>query len=73
MKYYKVKPENDQRKVGDITRKRAITTLVANELYTEKEMDNKGLIIYPGYFDVVNVSSKRTYFFFGARFETTLL
>ena len=73
MKYYKVKPENDNRFVCDINNKRIITTLVANELYTENEYNKKGLSIYVNYFDVVNISNKRTYFFFGARFESILL
>ena len=69
MKYYKVKPECSQKKVCDITNKRVVTTLFANELYTEKEFIKRGLITYSDYFDIVEISKQRTFFLFGARFE----
>jgi len=69
MKYYKVNPECDQKRVCDITNKRTITTLIANELYTEKEVDKRGLIVYSDYFDIVEISTKKTGYIFGARFE----
>ena len=72
MKYYKVKISADQKTVANINTKRVITTLLANELYTEKEMNKKGLIIYSDYFDVINLSKKQTFFCFGVRKQTTL-
>jgi len=72
MKYYKVKPSCNNKKVCDIANKRVITTLIANELYTEKEVNKRGLIVYSDYFDILNISSKRTFWMFGARFETKL-
>lgn len=69
MKYYKVKKQFDQKKVCDIQNKRVITTLFANELYTEKEMFKRGLIVYSDYFDVVNIKPKQTFWMFGSRRE----
>lgn len=60
MKYYKIKQDydNKRRKDGSI--------LVGNELYTEKELEKYN--IPTSYCDIVEVSRKDTYFFFGARF-----
>jgi hypothetical protein len=62
MKYLKVKPSADQRKRKDGS------IYVANELYTEKEAENLG--INPALCDRVEISRKKTYFFFGCRFAT---
>lgn len=61
MKYYKVKPEADNKKRldGDI--------YVANELYTPAEAKRYNLNM--DYVDAVEVSKRRVYWFFGARFE----
>ena len=62
MKYYKVKKEADQkrRKDGSI--------YVADELYTEKEAEK--LNLNTDFMQPVNINKNRTYFFFGARFES---
>ena len=62
MKYLKVKPSADQR------RRKDGSIYVANELYTEKEAEKLG--INPALCDPVEVSRKKTYFFFGCRFAT---
>lgn len=61
MKYYKVKPEadNKRRSNGSI--------YVANELYTEKEAEKFKL--NKAFLDVVEVSKRSVYWFFGARFS----
>ena len=72
MKYYRVKPEFDnvQFSVNEF--------FVANELYTEKEIEKirkKYNILYAKVynfnkiFEIVEISKKRIYWFFGARFE----
>ena len=61
MLYYRIKKEFDQkrRKDGQI--------YIANELYTEHE---KNLFNIPEkYIESVNISRKKTYFAFGARFS----
>jgi len=71
MKYYKVKPSCDQ--LGYATGKRGLGHLIGKELYTQKEVSKIFIsIAFKDAFDIVEISSKRTYFFFGARFETTL-
>lgn len=61
MKFYKVKPEadNKRRKDGGIH--------IANELYTEREMEKYGVNKF--FTDIVEISMRRTYWFFGARFS----
>lgn len=61
MKYYKVKPEVDNRKRPD----RSI--YIADELYTPAEAKRYKLNM--DYMDAVNVSKRRIYWCFGARFE----
>lgn len=60
MKYYRVKPEYDNRRKpdGDI--------YIKNELYTPKEVENQKLNIE--FMEVVDISKKSIYWFFGARF-----
>lgn len=60
MKYYKVKPENDQRRRCDGS------ILIANELYTEKELNRYK--IAAARCDVVQIPKTAVYFCFGARF-----
>ena len=60
MKYYKVKPEYDNKRRNDNN------IYIANELYTEKEAEKYH--INKNYCDIVNVSKNETHFFFGARF-----
>lgn len=61
MKYYKVKPEADNRRRSDGS------IYVANELYTEKEAEKFKL--NKAFLDVVEVSKRSVYWFFGARFS----
>ena len=65
MTYYRVKPEFDQcyknPKVHDGN------IFIANELYTPAER-NKMPHISDKVFDEVEISSRKTYWFFGARF-----
>ena len=66
MTYYRVReqydnfPKNPKVRDGNI--------LVGGELYTEKEF-NKLPYIYAGAFERVEIDTKHTYMFFGARFE----
>ena len=64
MEYLKVKSsfDNYRRNDGSI--------YIANELYTIKEAIKYG--INPTFCDKIEVSSKKTYFLFGARFEKKL-
>ena len=61
MLYYKVRPEADQkrRKDGSI--------YIAEELYTEKEVEK--LQLNTNFMNLVNVNKNSTYFCFGARFQ----
>jgi hypothetical protein len=65
MKYYRVKPEYDN-KTQYSKRGKYAGIYVGNELYTEKEVERRHL--NPGYMELVEVSKKKTYWFFGARF-----
>lgn len=67
MLYYRIKKEYDgaryivpQGKVG------YVREVIADELYTEKEKEKFCLPI--GWCEKVNISRKKTYWFFGARF-----
>jgi len=64
MEYLKVKNsfDNYRRDDGSI--------YIANELYTIKESIRYG--INPAFCNKIEVSSKKTYFLFGARFEKKL-
>ena len=55
MKYYKVKPECDNKRRSDNN------IYVANELYTEKEAEKYH--INKSYCDIVNIAKNETYFF----------
>lgn len=67
MKYYKVKPEYDQKRVNPNVADANI--LVANELFTEKER-SKMPFVPDECFEEVLVKKTSTYIFFGARFES---
>ena len=61
MKYYKVKTEADNKKRPDGS------IYIADELYTPAE--TRKYNINMDYVDAVNVSKRRIYWCFGARFE----
>lgn len=69
MKYYKVKPEFDQKQRFSKSGK-GYSIFIANELYTERELKKIGALHYP-YFDIVDIPKQKTHFFFGARFAIT--
>ena len=72
MLYYRVKPEYDNKKryrwnnhgqgVADGS------ILVASELYTPGEF--RKIANCPAWFDKIQINKNKTYFFFGARFES---
>ena len=70
MTYYRVKAECDNRikyvYVGKSNRVKQDGILVGNELYTPAE--RKRIANAYVYFDKVDVSPRKTYWFFGARF-----
>jgi len=69
MTYYKVKPQYDNKTRYTWNNKgQGVSNgiLIANELYTPAEF--RKLANCPAWFDVVEVSRKNVYFFFGARF-----
>lgn len=69
MKYYRVKPQYDNKiryTWNNHHQGVSNSILIANELYTLKEFEK--LANCPAWFDTVDISKKRTYFFFGARF-----
>jgi len=71
MKYFKVKPENDQ--LQKFYKRKCTGILIANELYTSKEVEKIFISIsFDKCFDIINVNPKKTLFFFGARFESKL-
>jgi len=67
MKYYRVKPQYDQKMQLNKQGKYA-GFYIANELYTEKEAARQYL--NPAFMELVEISKKKIYWFFGARFES---
>ena len=69
MKYYKVKPEYDNKTRYKLNCGQLVSDgiLIANELYTEKEYQR--LANYNGWFEEIDINKNNTYFFFGARFQ----
>ena len=61
MLYYKVKQEADQK------RRKDCSIYIADELYTQKEVEK--LQLNTNFMNLVNVNKNKTYFFFGARFQ----
>ena len=66
MLYYKVKPEFDQRRKRNDSRD--CDFYIANELYTAKEVEKQGLNL--NFLEPVQISKQKTFFCFGARFES---
>lgn len=74
MTYYRVKPEYDNRAnyryVGNSNLKiKRDGILIAHELYTPRERER--LAVKDSAFDKVEISRKKVYWFFGARFAET--
>ena len=61
MKFYKAIAEKHDYFTG--------YTTIMNELVTQKERDKKFRYLTDNCFVIVEVSKKKTYWFFGARFE----
>lgn len=60
MTYYRILPKYDNKHYN------GSDFVIANELYTKKEMKKYGIPY--DYTEKINHSKKRVYFFFGARF-----
>ena len=71
MLYYRVKSDMDNRHrytyIGKTNKIKRDGILIANELYTPCERAK--IANADKFFDTVEISKKRTYFFFGARFS----
>jgi hypothetical protein len=71
MLYYRVKPDMDNRPlykfVGNTTKVKRDGILIANELYTPAE--RKQIANADKFFEKVEISQRKTYWFFGARFS----
>lgn len=67
MKYYRVKPEYDN-KHDYFTG----YTTVGNELLTKRERDTKFRYLMDEVFEEVEISKRKIYYLFGARFETKM-
>lgn len=71
MLYYRVKPEYDGYSkfeyVGNTYKVKSDSVLVGEELYTPAE--RKKIANADKFFEEVNISQRKTYWFFGARFE----
>lgn len=69
MLYYRVKPEFD-----NVRRDKDFNIFIGNELYTPKELEkvratyNNRRFNFDSIFEKVEISRKKIYFFFGARF-----
>lgn len=72
MRFYKVKPEADQVHTG--TRTKYTGTLIANELYTAKEIAKRQISPekVAKHMDSVEISRKGTFWMFGARFTKSV-
>lgn len=70
MVYYKVKPEYDNFRL--IHNRKDIGILVGDELYTERELVRKNILlalgVKPEFFEMVEIPKSRVYHLFGARF-----
>ncbi len=66
MTYFVVKAESDQTRLPG----KSYGILIKNELKTKKELDRLGVsdAFINRHFDRHDISQKKTYFFFGARF-----
>lgn len=72
MTYYKVKPKYDNFRL--IKNHKHCGFLIVNELYTGKELEKSGILfcygVKPDFFEKVEISRKKVYWFFGARFAS---
>ena len=75
MTYYRVKPEHDNTqlyRIGKSGHWERQGFLVGNELYTAKELERYEIMqcrrIKPEMFEQVEISKRKIYWFFGARF-----
>jgi hypothetical protein len=71
MKYYRVKPDFIGVRIQK-TKKHTPIETIRNEMFTKKELIKLGCINDPMLnvmFETVNLSPKKVYFLFGARFE----
>ena len=79
MTYYRVKPEYDNTRYTRTDKRTGRTTwggfLIANELYTLRELErmaeNGCKRLEPYKFEPVEISKRRVYWCFGARFAAT--
>lgn len=71
MKYYRIKPEYDNTRLLNRAKRTFDGILIGNELYTVKEWEKLVLKyrVSKAVCDIVNISPKETYWFFGARFQ----
>lgn len=74
MLYYEVKKEFDNAPVLQFKNNKCykIGIWIDSELYTQKELDkmkSDGVIIPYSYFNIVNISKRKIYWLFGARFK----
>lgn len=68
MQYYRVPKELGQRHV--YSARQYVTTLIANELFTLRELEQMGVAWLAKKLEAVEVSRRKIYWFFGARFAT---
>ena len=71
MKYYRIKPEYDNARLKKKKKRAFDGILISNELYTVKAWERLVLKyrVSEAVCDIVNISPKETYWFFGARFQ----
>lgn len=70
--YYKVKPEYGLFELFDVNTGKYKGFLIANELYTERELVKRNILNMRGVrlemFELVKLSPRKVYFMFGTRF-----
>ena len=72
MKYYRVKPEYDNKTAFGFGRRggtKMVGFYIGNELYTATELKRRGDFGYMRYMDAVTIPKNKTFVCFGARFE----
>ena len=71
MKYYRIRKENGGKTAYAIRNGKlcAVGQYIANELFTEKELNRLGFKGYERYVDIVDIPKNKTLMIFGARFE----